>query len=174
MKYNETLTKNSTITNLSLMVNKAVLFLKEPGKSVTIETVNSASAKTQSLLVPGAEIEFKIKGGSYWLTLGNEVISQLEEGNFIQKIKYALSKGFPIQFYLVKRSKQTLAILARCDKAIFLNKNQPEMKPFTKHEEVLEEGLRREPEMSGEEESDSPNANMGNISEESSSEEKSS
>ena len=62
----------------------------------------------------------------------------------MQKIKYAQSKGFEIRFYVIKKTRQAIEILIRCNRAIFVSRSQTETKPFTKHEEVLEEELARE------------------------------
>ena len=103
------------------------------------------------------EVKFKNKGRDYYLSLDDETVSQLEESTFTKKIKYIISKGVGVRFYVVKCGKQALEILVRADRSVFLSRDQQEIKPFTKHEEVLEEGLRREPEPIAEDESDATN-----------------
>lgn len=136
------------------MVNTAVLFLKEPGKSTSVEVKNLATAKNQKLLNPGVELKSKFKNKTYFLVLGKDVITQIDQENAIQKIKYAQSKGFEIRFYVIKKTKQTLEILIRCNRAIFFSRSQVDIKPFTKHEEVLEEELLREVDNNTEENED--------------------
>lgn len=137
------------------MANTAVLFLKEPGKSISIEVKNLASSKDQKLLNPGIELKPKFKGKSYFLVLGGVTITRIDQENAIQKIKYAQNKGFEIRFYVIKKTKQAIEILIRCNRAIFISRNQMDIKPFTKHEEVLEEELSRESDNTTEEDEDS-------------------
>ena len=137
------------------MVNTAVLFLKEPGKSTTVEIKNGATAKTQKLLIPGTQLSLKTKNKSYYLLFDNEVVSQIEDESLIQKIGYALEKSFEIKFYVVKRNKLTLEILIRCNRTIFLSTGQTSIKPFTKHEEALEEALVRDGDLTEQSEDDS-------------------
>jgi len=126
------------------MANTAVLFLKEPGKSASIEVKNLAAAKNQKFLNPGVELKPKFKNKAYFLVLGKDAITRIDQENAIQKIKYAQSKGFEIRFYVIKKTRQAIEILIRCNRAIFVSRSQTETKPFTKHEEVLEEELARE------------------------------
>lgn len=137
------------------MANTAVLFLKEPGKSISIEVKNLASSKDQKLLNPGIELKPKFKGKSYFLVLGRDTITRIDQENAIQKIKYAQNKGFEIRFYVIKKTKQAIEILIRCNRAIFISRSQMDIKPFTKHEEVLEEELSRESDNTTEDDEDS-------------------
>ncbi len=137
------------------MANTAVLFLKEPGKSISIEVKNLATAKDQKLLNPGVELKPKLKGKGYFLILGKDVITRIDQENAIQKIKYAQNKGFEISFYVIKKTKQEIEILIRCNRAIFISRNQMDIKPFIKHEEVLEEELSRETDSTTDEDEDS-------------------
>ena len=137
------------------MANTAVLFLKEPGKSTSIEVKNLAAAKNQKFLNPGVELKPKFKNKAYFLVLGKDAITRIDQENAIQKIKYAQSKDFEIRFYVIKKTKQTIEILVRCNRTIFVSRSQMEIKPFTKHEEVLEEELAREVDNTTDEDEDS-------------------
>ena len=136
----EVLTKLTPVTNLTLMPNTAILFLKEPGRSFTLSTRNICSkTKTLKLLVPGAEL--KIRAKSYSLMINKEAVGQIEDESIRQKIRHGLEKGLTIKFYVIKGNKQNLEVLIRCNKNIFNSQNLSGIRPFTKHEEVLEEGL---------------------------------
>ncbi len=142
------LTKLTPVTNLTLMPNTAILFLKEPGRSFTLTTRSVCfKAKTLKLLVPGAEL--KIRAKSYSLMINKETVGQIEGETIRQKIRHGLEKGLTIKFYVIKRDKQNLEVLIRCNKNIFNSQSLSEIRPFTKHEEFLEEGL-----TSGSEEAD--------------------
>lgn len=133
-----------------------MLFLKEPGKALSLETKNEAPEKLQEKLTPGQELKLKLKGDLGTLSFSEEVVTHLDhDPQLIEKISHALAKGIEIKFYVTKRTKVSLEILVRANKSIFLGKSQLDIKPFTKHEEVLEEDLRREPE-SGDDTEESP------------------
>lgn len=124
------------------MVNIASLFLKEPGRSIISQTRSLGKTKVLKALSPGTELKLQDKG--YRLFSEKEIVSQIEEEAVIKKINYALEKGFVLKFFLVKTGKENTEVMIRCERPIFLDKSGLEIKPFTKHEEFLEENLLRE------------------------------
>lgn len=126
------------------MANFTALFLKEPGKSITFQARTIANPKLLKSLSVGTELQLKSKNKAITLSNGKDAVAEIDNEEVRKKILYAMDKKFLLSFFTIKNNKQYLDVIVQCNKPIFLGSRSSEIKPFTKHEEVLEEDLGRE------------------------------
>lgn len=121
------------------MPNLATLFLREPGKTLIFQTPLAAKTKTLKSLKPGTAIQLKIKGSSFLLFLGKDFVAEIDRTELQQKISYCQLKKYDLEFFVVRMAKKTLDVLVRCNKPVFPAQTMAEIKPFSRHENIVNE-----------------------------------